>query len=54
MAEGSGGADCEDPPVGKSASSGVESIYVTKLKLPRGFGRICDSVSVAFSINLID
>jgi hypothetical protein len=54
VAEGKGGADCEDPPVGKSASSGVESIYVTKLKLPRGFGRIRDSISVTFSTNFID
>ena len=54
MAEGKGGADCEEPPVGKSASSGVESIYVTKLKLPRGFGRIRDSVPVTFPVNFVD
>ena len=54
MAEGKGGADCEEPPVGNSESSGVESIYVTKMKLRRGFGRIRDSVPITFSIYFID
>ena len=29
VADGSGGADCDEPPVGMSWSSGVESIYVS-------------------------
>ena len=29
VVDGRGGADCDDPPVGINASSGVESIYVS-------------------------
>jgi hypothetical protein len=36
VAEGRGGADWDDPPVGISASSGVESIYTESWNFAKG------------------